>query len=157
MPSFFSKLLGKKKHSDNSGLLDGERYEAIPADVPSPPSSGPVLENIPPTKSSSHKSKSHGLGLHLKRRAQSPPPPPPPEQEPIAPPHLSLDLPSSQAEEKQPADLNLGLGNETLTFSEAILRQKRLTPAETLYLVQKTSEIIQERGMTFVLFLLSPI
>lgn len=146
MPSFLSKLLGKKKHADTSDLLDGERYEAVPSEIS--PSTSTFPENTHTPKSPPHKSKSHGLGLNIRRRAASPPPRPERDSDisaPVVPPSLlSLDLPSSKPEEKRNEELDLGLSNQTL--NEEVLRKKRLTPAEALYLVQKTSEIISERG-----------
>ena len=62
---------------------------------------------------------------------------------------LSLNLPDTKLEEKRLQGLGVvfeGITDGPPRLDDEVLGTKRLTPAETLTLVQKTSEVICERG-----------
>lgn len=151
MPSILSRLLGKKKHADPSPLLDGEKYEVVVPKTPSPsvptfPDSVQRVMSSPKGKTKEQSDRSFGLPMRRKQ---------PPSGVPTEPkvkeklPMLSLHLPDPRPEEKRLQGLGVvfaGMTDGPLKLDDEVLGTKRLTAAETLTLVQKTSEVICERG-----------
>ncbi|KAF8591780.1 hypothetical protein K439DRAFT_1626783 [Ramaria rubella] len=149
MPSILSRILGKKKNPDPAPLLDGEKYEAVPK-TPSP--SAPAFAETAqrpksPLKVRSRESeKAHGLGIRRKPASTDGPAKPQISAAPI----LSLSLPDPKFEEKKTQGLGVvfeGITDGPPRLDDEVLGSKRLTPAETLSLVQKTSEVISDRGL----------
>ena len=144
MPFILSRFLGKKKNADPNPLLDGEKYEAVPK-TPSP-SAATFPEPLQRSKSPSSPSKAK---INVRRKqASSSTPPEVKAKETL--PLLSLSLPDTKLEEKKSQGLGVvfaGINDDDLQrLDDEILGARRLTTTETLSLVQKTSEVISERG-----------
>ena len=150
MPSLLSRFLGKKKNTDPSLLLDGEKYEAVPkTPSPSAPTFPEALRrSMSPTFPSKTKSKDQAdKGLGIRRKQASTPATTAKANEEL--PMLSLSLPDTKLDEKKSQGLGTVFSDITdgpPRLDDEVLGAKRLTPIETLDLVQKTSEVISEQG-----------
>jgi hypothetical protein len=145
MLSIFSRFLGKKKPAEqaSASLLGGERYEAVPHDVsPSPTFPDAAQQPQSPPR---QKNKSKDVPINPRRKQGIS------EAEATVEdaPTLSLNLPDPRLEEKKNQGLGIvfqGVSDGSPLLNDAILGDKRLTPAETSYLVQKTAEVIYDHG-----------
>jgi len=154
MPSFLSKLLGRKKlqglgpTSDNPGypapLLEG-KFEAISPNVsPSAafftdPGAARIRGNDKPKVK-----ESPFYVFRAKARASSDVPVV--EKAPSDVPHLSLNLPITK-DRGRSLDVVFESDPEAFALSnEAVIRERRLTPHESLALVRTCSQAIIESG-----------
>lgn len=143
MPSIFSRLLGKRKHAERTSLLDGEKYEVVPKSTSRADSTQRPKIKL---KEQMVKGQStHGLW----KRSSSSVPRLYEQKLAESVPILSLSLPEPKGEEKKSQGLGVvfeGITDGPMKQDDEALGEKRLTPSETLVLVQKTSEVICERG-----------
>jgi hypothetical protein len=152
MPSLLSRFLGKRKNADPNPLLDGEKYEAVPkTPSPSAPTFPESLQRTispsSPPKTKSKDQSDKGLGINIRRKQASSPPVEAKANAKL--PLLSLSLPDTKLSEKKSQDLGVvfaGIADGPPRLDDEVLGAKRLTPTETSTLVQKTSEVISERG-----------
>ena len=150
MPSLLSRFLGKKKNADPTSLLDGEKYEAVPK-TPSPSAATfPESAQRPmsPLKVKTKEQSERTIGIPI-RRKQAPSSSPTESKVKEKLPILSLNLPDPKLEEKKLQGLGVvfeGITDGPLRLDDEVLGVKRLNATETLTLVQKTSEVICERG-----------
>ena len=145
MPSFLAKVFGRKKgdekesatprsakRSSDPSLLEG-KFEAIPSTVS--PSSPKFPDD--PHASEKGKDKSGPFGL---LRSKSKPHPSSPTSDA---PHLTLRLPGTV--NKNDDSLVASFNPQADGMDDSILT-RRLTPAETLLLIDACSKAITERG-----------
>jgi hypothetical protein len=157
MPSFLNKVFGRKKSvgkdhvrtsnriSDPS-LLEG-KFEAVPPNVS--PSATRFAEAAAAALEKAKEKEPGGFALFRpKSRAQSPPPRP--SKPPVDVPRLTLNLPLSKDEQSRA----LGDVFEAETTAHVLPDQKvneyRLTPVETLTLINACTKAITERGGIFL-------
>jgi hypothetical protein len=153
MPSFLYKLLGRKKvqgldpPTDNPGypapLLDG-KFEAISPNVsPSAafftdPGAAQIRGNDRP------KDKESPFSI-FRARSRVSSDLPAVEKAPPDVPHLSLHLPITK--DRRALDVVFESDPEAFALlNEAAIKERRLTPHETLTLVRACSQVIIERG-----------
>jgi hypothetical protein len=154
MPSFLSKLLGRKKGQEPDSpsdkrssptLLDG-KFEAVSPTV-SPSAalfSDPTVAQIRGIDKAKDKESPFNL-LRLKSRPSSDSPA---TEKPVADvPHLSLTLPVTK-DRGRTLDVVFEPGREAVAnLNDAAIREKRLSPNEALSLVRTCSQAnIVERG-----------
>jgi hypothetical protein len=147
MPSFLSKLLGRKKGQEPDSpsdkrssptLLDG-KFEAVSPTV-SPSAalfSDPTVAQIRGNDKAKDKESPFNL-LRLKSRPSSDSPTT--EKPATDVPHLSLTLPVTK-DRGRTLDVVFEPGRE-----DAAIREMRLSPNEALSLVRTCSQVIIERG-----------
>ncbi|KAH9986184.1 hypothetical protein BJV74DRAFT_979410, partial [Russula compacta] len=155
MPSFLSRLLGRKKvleseqSADNAGyptpLLEG-KFEAVSPTVS--PSAALFLDPGAAQIRGNDKPKDKESPFHL-FRPRSRPSSDLPTAEKAAPdiPHLSLNLPVTKVRGRA---LDVVFESDPDAFAllnEATIGERRLTPHEALSLVRACSQIIVERGL----------
>lgn len=144
MPSFLSKVFGRKKDDKDSprrvadtGLLDG-KFEAV-----SP--SATKFPEVANERQTRHKEKESPFNVFRSKSRPSSPESKKDRRGEV--PHLSLDLPGLRDEE---ASRELGLvfdaDPESQVLSEDVIGRRRLSPLETLVLVRACSEAIIARG-----------
>lgn len=149
MPSFLSKVFGRKKQDDKElspgrtsvpSLLEG-KFEAVS------PTVSESAEKVPEGR---EKGKEAGGASFLQRVKSSTAAAgePPARTHYTPPPHLTLNLVGAKSET---SSRPLGLVFEAdpdaqIMLSEAVIGQRRLTPAETLALVKACSHAIVARG-----------
>ena len=158
MPSFLSKVFGRKKHDEHDvvprasdvSLLEG-KFEAISPTVS--PTATHFAESVGKEKENT-KERDGFFGI---TRSKSRPSLKPPivAQNPIDElPHLTLNLPGSATATTARA---LGVVFEDdptslLLLEDSELEERRLSPAEALKLVKACSQVITARGMPEPLF-----
>jgi hypothetical protein len=144
MPSFLSKVFGRKKQdgkepirsskrSSDPSLLEGVKFEAVP------PTVSPTVSHSPEKGKEKDKDPAFGL-FRSKSRAQSPLPSP--RETPSNGYHLTLNL-SLAKEEKS----RLAFEPESSqTLPDDVLNERRLSPSEALSLIDACAKAITERG-----------
>ena len=149
MPSFLYKLLGRKKvqglepSTDNPGypapLLDG-KFEAISPNV----SPSAAFFTDPGAAQIRGNDKPFSI-FRARSRVSSDLPAPVVEKAPPDVPHLSLHLPITK--DRRALDVVFESDPEAFALlNEAAIKERRLTPHETLSLVRLCSQVIIERG-----------
>ncbi|KAG6900189.1 hypothetical protein C0993_001705 [Termitomyces sp. T159_Od127] len=144
MPSFLSKVFGRKKDDKESPhrvadteLLDGKFESVSPSATKFPEVAN---ERLP-----RHKEKDSPFNVF---RSKSRPSSPESKDRRVEVPHLSLNLPGLRDEE---ASRELGVvfdaDPESSTLSEEAIGRRRLNPLETLILVRACSDAIIARGL----------
>lgn len=142
MPSFLSKVFGRKKQdgkepsrsskrSSDPSLLEGIKFEAVS------PTVSPTASHFP----EKGKEKDPAFGLfRVKSRAQSPLPGP---REPASNGyHLTLNLSLAKDDKSR-----LAFEPESSqTLPDDVLNERRLTPSETLSLIDACAKALTERG-----------
>ena len=149
MPSFLSKVFGRKKGDDKDpasprsakrasdpSLLEG-KFEAVPSTIS--PSSPRFPEDARISEKGKDKEgdKAGPFGL-LRSKSKSQPPSPI-----IGAPHLTLRLPGAI---NQNGDSLVASFNPQTNETDGSILTRRLTPAETLLLIDACSKAITERG-----------
>ena len=154
MPSFLSKLLGRKKlqglepSSDNTGyptpLLEG-KFEAISPNVS--PSAAFFTDHGAAQIRGNDRPKDKESPFYIFRaRARASSDVPVVEKAPLEVPHLSLNLPITK-DRGRSLDVVFESDPEAFALSnEAAIRQRRLTPHESLALVRACSQVITDSG-----------
>ncbi|KAF8885654.1 hypothetical protein BD779DRAFT_1673610 [Infundibulicybe gibba] len=153
MPSFLSKVFGRKKDDKESPRVQGRasdasllggKFEAVS------PTISPTINTFPdgPMSKGGAKEKEKELPFGL-FKAKSRSSLADPSQKPIEAPHLSLNLPGPKEGSNSRA---LGVVFETdpeshLSLADSILGERRLNPLETLILVRACSQAIAARGL----------
>jgi len=151
MPSFLSKVFGRKKQDDHDGvprasdvsLLEG-KFEAV-----SPPVSPTVTHFSESLGKEKEKGKEGLFGLSRSRSKPSLTSPTISQNLLHDLPHLTLNLPGSKDAANTRA---LGVVFEANSDSQAVLAdsiigERRLNPLEALALVNACSQVITARGM----------
>lgn len=152
MPSFFSKVFGRKKLDDkddrDSAPLGGP-YENIS------PSVSPSATNFPDyVTNGGAKEKEYGFHLfRSKSRAVATES----HQKPDVAPHLALNLPSSRSQREDSPSRALDVVFEAdfdtrVLLTDAAIGERRLSPTETLVLLRICARSIASRGK-FLVFL----
>ena len=153
MPSFLSKVLGRKKGDDNdsqkrrssANLLDGPFEDVSPSVSPSmatfPESQAEDIRG----RESANTVKAKGL-FRSKSRSRARSPPVRRSSEPEIP-HLSLSLNPTRDYKGLDALFEVD-PDASITLSDVVLGKKRLSPEETLALIQACARAIVERGKT---------
>ncbi|KAI0270688.1 hypothetical protein BC834DRAFT_931437 [Gloeopeniophorella convolvens] len=153
MPSFLSKLLGRKKPQEpgssankrksNGSLLEG-KFEAVSPSVS--PSAALFTDPSAAQVRGGDKAKDKEPAFNLLRAKSRPSESPEPERRVSDVPLLSLSLPATK--ERSPLDVVFESDPEAFArLNEAAVGEKRLTPNETLSLVRACSQAIVERGL----------
>lgn len=156
MPSFLSKVFGRKKEDGTDGpkspkqrksnpsLLEG-KFEAVV--TPQTPVATNFAE-VHGGQSNKQQDKEGGFALfRAKSRPQSPQLPSNKRLEDL--PTLSLNLPGQKEENGSRALGVVFEGDERQAMlDESVIGAKRLSPNETLTLVRACSQVITERGMS---------
>lgn len=147
MPSFLSKVFGRKRQDGKeastgrpsySTLLDG-KFEAISPNV------SPSAANFPDGIYAKEKDKDKDATFTL-FRSKSRQTTAEGTSSKSAAPHLTLDLSGSKTAATSPAlDVVFDSDSNGL-LSDSFIGERRLTPAETLKLVQACSQAITARG-----------
>ena len=152
MPSFLSKLLGRKKVQEESesstdkrgyptSLLEGKFEAVTPTVSPSAafftdPGAAQIRGNF----------KSKESPFNLLRYKSRPSSDSPTTEKPADIPQLSLSLPVTK-DHGRALDVVFESGNEaTALLNEAHIGERRLSPDETLSLVRTCSQVVVERG-----------
>ncbi|KAI0035534.1 hypothetical protein K488DRAFT_82975 [Vararia minispora EC-137] len=149
MPSFLSKVIGRRKsddkdsspkHRSDPSLLEGQAFEAVsPASSPSATHFS-SQENVRGRETFKVKNI---LRARSKSRARSPPVN---RTSDAGAPHLSLNL--SSVRDRKGLDALFEVDPDAyIILNDAVLGGKRLTPEETLGLVRACSRLIVERGL----------
>lgn len=150
MPSFLSKVFGRKKSEDRDSatprsarrssdpsLLEG-KFEAIPSNLS--PSSPKSLEDVHASEKGKDKEGDKGRQFGLLKSKSKP-------QQPSSPttdaPHLTLRLPGTT---EKNGDSFVASFNPQADESDNSILTRRLTPEETLSLIEACSKAITERG-----------
>jgi len=149
MPSFLSKVFGRKKGDDrdstttrpakrisNSSLLEG-KFEAVPSTIS--PSSPKFPEDVHALEKGKDREGEKGGSFGLLKSKSKPQPSSPLSDAP----HLTLRLPGTI--DKNDDSLVSSL-NPQADESKDSISTRRLTPAETLLLIEACSKAITERG-----------
>jgi hypothetical protein len=149
MPSFLSKVFGRKKgdekdsatprstkHSSDPSLLEG-KFEAIPSTIS--PSTPKFPEDPHASEKGKGKEGDKGGPFGLLRSKSRPQPSSPT----IDAPHLTLRLPGTI--DKNGDSLATSF-NPRVDETDGSILTRRLTPAETLLLIEACSKAITERG-----------
>ena len=149
MPSFLSKVFGRKKGDEKDSatlrsvkgtsdpsLLEG-KFEAVPSTLS--PSSLGFPEDVPASEKGKDKEGDKGGPFGLLRSKSKPQPPSPTTDAP----HLTLRLPGTI--DKHGDSLVASFNPQPDETDDSILT-RRLTPAETLLLIDACSKAITERG-----------
>ncbi|KAG6879579.1 hypothetical protein C0992_001193 [Termitomyces sp. T32_za158] len=143
MPSFLSKVFGRKKDDKDSPrrvadseLLDG-KFEAV-----SP--SATKFPEVANERQSRHKEKDSPFHVF---RSKSRPSSPEPKDRRVEVPHLSLNLPGPKDDEEASRELGVvfDADPESRILSQEAMGRRRLNPLETLILVRACSEAITAR------------
>ncbi|KAI0789269.1 hypothetical protein C8Q75DRAFT_733928 [Abortiporus biennis] len=148
MPSFLSKVFGRKKdekessHStkrrSNPSLLEG-KFEAVPHNV------SPIATNFPENPLSKEKDPAFSL-FRPKSRTVSPIPES--TKPSVALPHLTLNLSVPKEDKSRALDVVFeGDGDDKGLLSDDVIGRRRLTPAETLQLLKACSSAIERGGL----------
>lgn len=148
MPSFLSKVFGRKKSDDkrasNGSLLEG-KFEAVSPNV------SPTADNFTGTPhGNGHAKDSFTLFKTKSRTLLTPEQPHEPR---IDLPQLSLHLPGPKDDSNSRA---LGVVFEAdpdaqILLPESVIAKRRLTPLEALILIRACSQAITERGTPYAL------
>lgn len=160
MPSFLSKVFGRKKQdgkeatrsskrSSNPSLLEG-KFEAVP------PTISPTAALFPDlADKGKDKDKDQTFGL-FRSKSRAPSPLPGPSKLSSNGYHLTLNLPTAKEEQRE---LEAQFEAETTqTLPDHVLDERMLTPQETLLLIDACSKAIKEHGgMSTFLFFVFPI
>jgi hypothetical protein len=142
MPSFLSKVFGRKKQDEketsqartsDATLLEG-KFEAV-----SPPTS-PINSSF--VESQNGKDKEGGFPLFKSKSRQYSPMTASPT---VDLPQLSLNLTSPQDDNASPPFLN---PVAPVALENSVIGEKRLNPSETLALVKSCSQVITTRGVS---------
>ncbi len=153
MPSFFSKVFGRKKQDEkddrDSSPLGGP-YENIS------PSVSPSAANFPELVTnggSREKDSTFHLFKSRSRVAATES-----YQKPDAAPHIALNLPSSLSQQEGSPTRALDVVFEAdldarVLLTDTAIGERRLSPTETLVLLRICARSISARGMLLVLFL----
>ncbi|KAF8339314.1 hypothetical protein F5887DRAFT_981887 [Amanita rubescens] len=147
MPSFFSKVFGRKKQDDkddrDSAPLGGP-YENIS------PSVSPSAANFPElvTNGGSREKDSTFHLFKSKSRVAAPES----YQKPDAAPHIALNLPSSLSQPEDSPTRALDVVFEAdldsrVLLTDAAIGERRLSPTETLVLIRICARSISARGL----------
>jgi hypothetical protein len=153
MPSFLSKLLGRKKTQELESptdklspptLLDG-KFEAVSPTVS--PSAAVFADPSVAQIRGNDKTKEKESPFNLLRYKSRPSSDSPTTEKPVADvPHLSLTLPITKVRGRT-LDVVFEPDHATVSLSnDATIRGKRLSPNEALSLVRACSQVIIERG-----------
>ena len=144
MPSFLSKVFGRKRQDDkddrDSARLGGS-YEAIS------PTVSPSAANFPdPVANGGGKEPSFPLFRSKSRAAATES-----HQKPDVAPHLALNLPSSRSQREDSPTRALDVVFEAdfdarVLLTDAVIGEQRLSPAETLVLLRACARSIAARG-----------
>lgn len=150
MPSFISKLLGRKKTQELESptdkrslptLLDG-KFEAVSPTVS--PSAAVFADPSVAYIRGNDKSKEKESPFNLLRLKSRPSSDSPTTEKPVADvPHLSLTLPITKVRGRA---LDVVFEPAVSLSNDATIREKRLSPNEALSLVRACSQVIIERG-----------
>jgi len=153
MPSFLSKVFGRKKqddkdssgHASDPSLL-GDKFEKVSPNV------SPTAEQFQDSNANKDKAdkKSKDKGFSFKSRSSSSTDVSTPKQ---SAPDLTLNLPGLKDDSSARA---LGVVFEAdpsqLVLSDAVIGSRRLTSLETLVLVRACAQAIMTRGVWFFSF-----
>ena len=153
MPSFLSKLLGRKRTQEPESpadkrssptLLDG-KFEAVSPTVS--PSAALFTDPGIAQIRGNDKAKDKDSPFNLLRYKSRPSSDSPTTDKPVADvPHLSLTLPVTK-DRGRALDVVFEPDHEAVALlNDAAIRKKRLSPNETLSLVRACSQVIIERG-----------
>ena len=148
MPSFLSKVFGRKKSDDKDSatsrsvrrtsdpsLLEG-KFEAVPSTLS--PTSPKFSEGLRASEKGKDKDGDRGRQFPLKSKSK-----PPPSSPANDAPHLTLRLPGTADNNEDSLAASFSpLVNETHGSNLT----RRLTPVETLSLIEACSKAITERG-----------
>ena len=154
MPSFLTKVFARKrsdgkdatrasKRSSDQSLLEG-KFEAIS------PTVSPSATHFPEL---GDKGKEKDLPFALfrpKSRAQSPSPRPRKRDADI--PHLTLNLPVPKEEQSRALGAAFEADTTGQSLSDHVIKERRLSPLETLLLVSACSKAITERGGMYLFY-----
>ena len=158
MPSFLSKVFGRKKQDDNessreqghgrvsdASLLEG-KFEAVSPTV-SPTASNFIEAYANGKANGKDKEKDFGFSLFKTKSGSSFPDDSSKKRYNL--PHLSLNLPGPKVESNSRA---LGVVFEAdpdaqILLPDSVIGERRLNPLETLILVRACSQAITARGM----------
>ncbi|KAH8986591.1 hypothetical protein EDB92DRAFT_1801783 [Lactarius akahatsu] len=155
MPSFLSKLLGRKKvqepepSTDKRGsptsLLEG-KFEAVSPTVS--PSAALFTDSGAAQIRGNDKAKDKESPFNLLRYKSRPSSDSPTTENPVTDvPHLSLTLPVTK-DRGRALDVVFEPGHEAIALlDEAAIGERRLSPDEALSLVRACSQVIIERGL----------
>jgi hypothetical protein len=154
MPSFLSKVFGRKKHDDHDtvprasdvSLLEG-KFEAISPTVS--PTATHFAESVGKEKENTkEKDGFFGIVRSRSRHNLNPHPVAAPQNHIDDLPHLTLNLPGSTSASSARAFGVVFEGDPTslLLLSDSELEERRLSPAEALKLVNACSQVITTRG-----------
>jgi hypothetical protein len=154
MPSFLSRILGRKKAqglespTDNPGypapLLDG-KFEAISPNV-SPSAAFFVDPGAAQIRGDDKLKDKESPFSFFRAKSRASSDLPVVEKPPSDVPHLSLHLPITK--DRRALDVVFESDPQAFALSnEAAIRERRLTPHEALSLVRACSQVIIERGM----------
>ncbi|KAF8904333.1 hypothetical protein CPB85DRAFT_1255379 [Mucidula mucida] len=144
MPSFLSKVFGRKKQDDKelspgsrtsaASLLEG-KFEAV----------SPTVSESAEKQLAQPEKGSGGNGGFLQRVK------PTSTQEPIRsyqpPPHLTLNLAFGTGKVERPLGSVFAYPDGQITLDDKAIGERRLTPSETLVLVKSCSQAIVARGL----------
>jgi hypothetical protein len=150
MPSFLSKVFGRKKedaadgptppkgHKSNPSLLEG-KFEAVVTPASPTATNFAVAQQQP-------KDKDGGFALFKTKSRPSTTSPLSPNKRTEELPTLSLNLPGHKEENGSRALGVVFEGDRQVILDDSVVGSKRLDPTETLALVQACSQVITERG-----------
>ncbi|KAH8077379.1 hypothetical protein BXZ70DRAFT_700062 [Cristinia sonorae] len=153
MPSFFSKVFGRKKdekessathtrrHSASASLLEG-KYEAVS------PTSSPTADKFKNELGNKEKEKD-GFSLFRPRSrstAATTNPHPDTAKPPRLVPHLDLNLSVQQETKSRALDVVFEAADDRGNLPVAIIGERRLAPLETFLLVKACAAAIVNRG-----------
>lgn len=151
MPSFLSKVFGRKRSEEkesstshsikrisNPSLLEG-KFEAVPSTISPSPSTPRFPEGVHPSEKSKDREGDKGGPFALLRSR----PKPQPSSLTTNTPHLTLRLPGTI--DKNGGSLVASF-NPQADETGGSISTRRLTPAETLLLIEACSKAITERG-----------
>lgn len=159
MPSFLSKVFGRKKGDDKDStthpsvrrtsdpsLLEG-KFEAVPSTIS--PSTPKFPEDVHASEKGKNKDDDKGRPFGLLRSKSKPQPSSPT----IDAPHLTLRLPGTIDKNEDSLAASF---NHQADETDGSSLTRRLTPEESLSLIEACSKAIVERGGEYPTFL-SPI
>lgn len=161
MPSFFSKVFGRKKdekeasaahqrrHSASASLLEG-KYEAVS------PTASPTAEkfrNELAHQNSKEKEKDAGFSLFRPRSRSTVVAQSDAAAKSTSPkPHLELNLTSPREPKTRALGVVFEATDDRGTLSDAVIGERRLTPLETFLLVKACATAIVYRGGEHICF-----